>query len=212
MDKAAYLISGGIDSPVAAYLGIKNGWAPLFIYFDNAPFLGPAAKERAIRSMRRVAEAAGISGSGSEALIVPHGRDLELIVSRCRRNLSCMLCKRMMYRKAEAIARRHGCDAIVTGDILGEQASQTLRNLYLNLIVGLPIIRPLIGMNKLEVIEIATRIGTFEISSMKAGPCSAASIKARTRARQEELDEAEGGLPIEELVEHAVSGAERISL
>jgi thiamine biosynthesis protein ThiI len=205
MERAAYLISGGIDSPVAAYLGIKMGWSPLFIYFDNAPFTGKDTEDRALRTIKRVAKATGIGG---EVLVVPHGKDLEVIVGKCPRNLTCLLCKRMMYRKAERIANDHGCTAIVTGEILGEQASQTLRNLVLNsAIVKIPIIRPLIGMNKREVEDIGRAIGTFEISTEKAKSCSAAAIKARTRARAEELNDAENEIPVQELLDIGVKGS-----
>jgi thiamine biosynthesis protein ThiI len=208
MDKALYLVSGGIDSPVASYLGIRRGWRPVFLYFDNAPFTGADTKERALKTIKRVREITGVKG---ETIIVPHGKDLEVIVGRCQRNLSCLLCKRMMYRKAERIAHQYGCGAIVTGEILGEQASQTLRNLILDsAIIDSPILRPLLGMNKLEVEEIAKEIGTFEISTLKVQPCSAAAVKARTRAKPEELEREEEKIPIEELVKEGVRSAVRV--
>jgi thiamine biosynthesis protein ThiI len=209
MEKAVYLVSGGTDSPVAAYLGICSGWKPVFVYFDNAPFTGADTKERALRTIERVTRVTGVKG---ETIIVPHGRDLEVIVGRCKRNFSCLLCKRMMYRKAERIADQHGCGVIVTGEILGEQASQTLRNLILDsTVVRTPILRPLLGMNKLEVEGIAKEIGTFEISTSRAQPCSATAVKARTRAKPEELEREEGKIPVEELLEEGVRGAVRIS-
>lgn len=209
MERALYLVSGGIDSPVATYLGIGRGWRPVFLYFDNAPFTAADTKERALKTINRVIE---VTGVGGETIIVPHGRDLEMIVERCRRNFSCLLCKRMMYRKAERIANCNSCGAIVTGEILGEQASQTLRNLILDsAIIDFPILRPLLGMNKLEVENIAKKIGTFEISTSKAQPCSAAAIKARTRAKPEELEREEQNIPVEELVEEGIKGAVRVS-
>ena len=209
METVLYLVSGGIDSPVAAYLGIRMGWKPVFIYFDNAPFTGADTKERALRTIERIKKITGVVG---ETIIVPHGRDLEMIVGRCKRNFSCLLCKRMMYRKAERIADQHGCGAIVTGEILGEQASQTLRNLILDsAVVSTPILRPLLGMNKLEVEGIGREIGTFEISTSRAQPCSAAAVKARTRAKPEELEREEGKITVEELVEEGIRGAVRVS-
>jgi len=207
MDKAVYLVSGGIDSPAAAYLGIKRGWSPLFVYFDNYPFTGKDTEERALSTVKKIKSVTGVEG---EVLIVPHGRDLDLFV-KGRRNLTCLLCKRMMYRKAERIASDHGCKAIVTGEILGEQASQTLRNLILNsAVINTPIIRPLIGMNKREVEGIARSIGTLEISATKAQDCTAASIKARTRARAEELEQEECGIPLCDLVEESIKGLRRV--
>jgi len=205
MQKAIYLVSGGIDSPVASYLGIRKGWMPVFVYFDNKPFAGEDTKERALRTIERVEEATGTRG---KVIIVPHGEDLENAVGKCKRNLTCLICKRLMYRKAERIAVQNGCEAIVTGEILGEQASQTMSNLILNSpIIKMPIIRPLIGLNKREVEDIGKSIGTYEISITKAQGCGAASIKARTKARLGELEGAEHALPIDDMVDRAIKGA-----
>ncbi|MDI9644879.1 MAG: hypothetical protein QFX35_06650 [Candidatus Verstraetearchaeota archaeon] len=209
-EKAVYLISGGIDSPVAAYLGIMRGWEPLFVHFDNRPFIGENELEKAKLAAARLVE---FTGTEAELLLIPHGRDLELILTKCRRNLSCLLCKRMMYRKADAIARAEGCGAIVTGEIIGEQASQTLHNLILNTSVAeSQVVRPLLGFNKTEVEEIARRIGTYPISAMKSEGCSAASIKARTLARSHELEKEELNLPLRELVDVGLRDAKRIRL
>lgn len=203
MEKAVFLMSGGIDSPVAAYLGISEGWEPVFVYFDNRPFAGEDTMARALRTISRIEEECGIKG---RTIVIPHGKDLEEIM-RCRRNLSCLLCKRMMYRKAEKIAQRLSCSAIVSGEILGEQASQTMHNLAVdNAVVDTPLVRPLLGMNKREVEAIAKRIRTFEISTSKAQGCSAQAIKARTRARPEELSKEEAKLPIGRLIEDALRG------
>lgn len=205
MDRAVFLVSGGIDSPVAAYLGISRGLEPVFVYFDTAPFTGDGAKRKALETIGRVEEVTGVDG---QTVVVPHGPDLSLIVRECRRNFSCLLCKRMMYRKAAGIARREGCKGLVTGEILGEQASQTLRNLVLDSsVVDIPIVRPLVGMNKLEVEAIARRIGTFEISTSLQAPCTAAAIKARTRAKREELEREEARLPIQDLLDSSLKNA-----
>ena len=207
MEKVVYLVSGGIDSPVAAYLGISRGWKPVFVYFDNSPFAGEDTKERAIKTVKRIIE---VTREKGEMLIVPHGMDLKAIVGRCKSNLYCLLCKRMMYRKANAIAGLYGCEGLVTGEILGEQASQTMRNLVVNsAILKIPILRPLIGMNKLEVTDLAQRIGTLEISSIKAQACRAASIKARTRVKTIEIEREETKLPIDDFVVNAVKGMSR---
>ncbi|MEN3035571.1 MAG: tRNA 4-thiouridine(8) synthase ThiI [Candidatus Methanosuratincola sp.] len=209
-EKAVYLISGGMDSPVAAYLGVMRGWAPVYVYFDNRPFSGGRELEKATALARRVVEATGVQG---EMVVVPHGKDLGLIVNRCRRNLSCLLCKRLMYRKAESVAKAYGCRAIVTGEIVGEQASQTMHNLILNSsVVTMPIVRPLLGLNKTEVEGIAKRIGSYEISAMKSEGCSAAAVKARTLAKKAEIELEESILPIADLVESGVREARSIRL
>ncbi|MEN3036738.1 MAG: hypothetical protein ABC585_01405 [Candidatus Methanosuratincola petrocarbonis] len=209
-EKAVYLISGGMDSPVAAYLGVMKGWAPVYVYFDNRPFSGERELEKATAQARLIMEATGVRG---EMVVVPHGRDLDLIVNRCKRNLSCLLCKRMMYRKAEAIAKIHGCNAIVTGEIVGEQASQTMHNLILNTsVVTMPIVRPLLGLNKTEVEALAKRIGTYDLSAMKSEGCAAAAVKARTLAKKAEIEGEEGVLPIIDLVESGIREARSIRL
>ncbi len=200
-EKAVFMMSGGIDSPPAAYLGVSAGWEPIFVYFDNRPFAGEDTMVRALRTIKRVEDVCRIEGT---TLVIPHGRDLDEIM-KCRRNLSCVLCKRMMYRKAERIAQRYCCSAIVTGEILGEQASQTMHNLVVDsVVVDMPIVRPLIGMNKREVEAIARRIGTFDISTSKAQGCSAQAIKARTKARPEEVFKEEAKMPIASLIEEAI--------
>lgn len=209
-EKAIYLISGGMDSPVAAYLGVMKGWTPIYVYFDNRPFSGERELEKATSLARRIMEATDKRG---DMIVVPHGRDLDLIVNRCRRNLSCLLCKRLMYRKAEALAKIHECSAIVTGEIVGEQASQTMHNLILNTsVVKIPIVRPLLGLNKTEVETIAKRIGSYDISAIKSEGCTAAAIKARTLAKKAEIECEEGLLPIDELVESGIREARSIRL
>jgi len=205
MEKAVYLISGGIDSPVAAYLGIKKGWDPVFVHFDNSPFTDEATKEKALKIIHRLFSITGVDG---EVFVIPHGKDLEMIVRKCKRNLSCLLCKRMMYRKAEILAKKFGCNGIVTGEIIGEQASQTLRNLILNsMVVKIPIIRPILGMNKIEVENLAKRIGTFDLSSSTSKPCGAAAIKARTQANESELLIEENKIPLYSLLEDSIKNA-----
>lgn len=200
--KVLFLISGGIDSPVAAYLGIKRGWKPTFLYFDNYPFSTEKSKSLVIRKIKRLIE---ITETPGKIVIVPHGKDLEVITENCKRNLSCLLCKRMMYRKAEVIANVYGCDVIATGEIIGEQASQTVRNLTLNdRVVKIPIIRPLLGLNKVEVENIAMRIGTIEVTDT----CKAAAIRPRTRAREEELIEEEKKIPVKNLIEDSIKELE----
>ncbi len=208
MEKAVFLLSDGIDSPVAAYLGIKMGWRPVFVHFDNYPFTTQYAREKALKLADHLFDIAATDG---EVFVVPHGKDLEIIVQRCKRNLSCLLCKRMMYRKAEVIARRCECEGIVTGEIIGEQASQTLRNIILNSkVVKLPIIRPLLGMNKVEVEALAKKIGTFKISSIRTKPCTAAAIKARTQANDVELAAEEKKIPVDLLLEESIRNTQEI--
>lgn len=197
--KALFLISSGIDSPVAAYLGIRRGWTPTFLYFDGYPFFSEKSKAIAIKKIEHIMKITGVYG---KIIIVPHSKDLEIIIEKCKRNFSCLLCKRMMYRKAEVVAKLYECDAMVTGEIIGEQASQTIRNLTVNdKVVNIPIIRPLLGLNKVEIEAIANRIGTLEVFG---NGCKAAAIKARTRAKEEELRREEEKIPVNELLEEGI--------
>ncbi|MDH5806952.1 MAG: hypothetical protein QXW62_00025 [Candidatus Methanomethylicaceae archaeon] len=199
--KVLFLISGGLDSPIAAYLGIKRGWIPTFLYFDGYPFF--SEKSITIKKIEQLMKITGVSG---KIIIVPHSKDLKIIIEKCKRNLSCLLCKRMMYRKAEVIAKLYECDAIVTGEIIGEQASQTIRNLTVNdKVINIPIIRPLLGLNKVEVEAIANKIGIIEVSSES---CKAAAIKARTKVKEEELLKEEEKIPINELIEEGIKNME----
>lgn len=199
--KVVCLVSGGIDSPVAAWLTIRKGFVPVFVYFDNAPFTDETTEERALEAIRKLKHHADIESA--RLYVVPHGSDLADILSNCPRNLTCILCRRMMYRVAEKIAQQEGAEAIVTGEIIGEHASQTLRNLRVEseAVTKVTLLRPLIGMNKTEVEAIARKIGTFDSSTKPASCCTGPPPKPRTRARFEEVHEAEKNLNAEQMVE-----------
>jgi len=205
--RAICLVSGGIDSPVAAWFAIKKGCTPVFVYFDNSPFTDETTRQRAIEAIEKLKQHA--PGKGVKLYVVPHGDDLAEILKNCPRNLTCVLCKRMMYRVAEKIAVREDAEAIVTGEIIGEHASQTLRNLHVeNLVISkTTMLRPLIGMNKTEVESIARKIGTFDASTKPASSCTGPPPKPRTRARLEEVLEAEARLRIEDMIERDLKGS-----
>lgn len=204
--KVVCLVSGGIDSPVAAWLAMKKGLTPIFVYFDNTPFTDETTQQRAIEAVRKLGKLA--RKKSVELFVVPHGDDLADILRNCPRNLTCVLCRRMMYRAAEKIALKERAEAIVTGEIIGEHASQTLRNLLVEneCLSEVTILRPLIGMNKTEVESIARKIGTFNASTKPASCCTGPPPKPRTRARLEEVHRAENRLNIEGIVERNLEG------
>ena len=193
------LVSGGIDSPVATWLMIKNGLTPICVYFDNAPYADETTKQRALEAVKKLQQYAS---APIKLHIVPHGSNLTEILERCPRNLTCVLCKRTMYRIAEEIALKEGAEAIVTGEIIGEHASQTLRNLRVETeaLSNVTILRPLAGMNKTEVESLARRIGTFDVSTRPASCCTGPPSQPRTRAKLEEVATAETKLDIETMV------------
>lgn len=205
--KVVCLVSGGIDSPVAAWLVMRKGCVPVFVFFDNYPFTDETNKQRAMEAIKKLSEYA--QGKKLKVYVVPHGDDLTDILRNCQRNLTCVLCRRMMYRLAEKIALLEGADAIVTGEIIGEHASQTLVNLRVEnqAISNVTILRPLLGINKQEVENLARKIGTFDASTKPASCCTGPPPKPRTRARMEEIREAEERLNIEAMISRDLEGA-----
>lgn len=210
--KVVCLVSGGIDSPVAAGLMMKKGCTPVFVYFDNAPFTDESTKTRAVEAMRRLKR---FAPEGPVKLrVVPHGADLADILRNCPRNLTCVLCRRMMYRLAERIALAEGAEALVTGEIMGEHASQTLTNLRVinEAISKVSVLRPLVGMNKTEVEAMARDMGTFDASTKAASCCSGPPPKPRTRAKFDEVCRAEAKLNIEDMIQRDLKAASTITI
>jgi len=205
--KTVCLVSGGIDSPVAACLAIRKGCTPVFVYFDNSPFTDETTQQRALEAIKKLKQ--HTYNESAKLYIVPHGSDLADILRNCRRDLTCVLCRRMMYRLAEKIAMKEEAEAIVTGEIIGEHASQTLRNLRVEseAISKVTVLRPLSGMNKTEVESLARKIGTFDESVKPASCCTGPPPKPRTRARFEEIRKAESHLRIADMIERGLKGA-----
>jgi len=204
--KVVCLVSGGIDSPVAAWTIIRNGLTPLFVYFDNTPFTDETTQQRALEAIKKLSRYT--PRKHIKLFTVPHGNTLADILRNCPRNLTCVLCRRMMYRVAEKIALKEGADALVTGEIIGEHASQTLINLRVEnqALSDVTVLRPLIGMNKVEVESLARKIGTFDASTKPASCCTGPPPKPRTRARLEEVLNAEKHLKIDGMIERDLKG------
>ncbi len=200
------LVSGGIDSPVATWLMIKKGLTPTCVYFDNAPYADETTKQRAVEAVKKLRQ---YSSAPVRLYIVPHGTNLTEIQKKCARFLTCVLCKRTMYRISEKIALKEGAEAIATGEIIGEHASQTLRNLHVETqaLSSVTILRPLAGMNKTEVESVARKIGTFDISARPAQCCMCSPKQPRTRARFEEVAAAETKLDVEAMVRRSFESA-----
>lgn len=205
-EKVVCLVSGGIDSPVAAWLAMKKGFSPVFVYFDNSPFTDETTQQRALDTIKKLRQ--DVPKKGFKLYVVPHGDDLADILRNCPRNLTCVLCRRMMYRLAEKVALEEGAEAIVTGEIIGEHASQTLRNLRVEseAISEVAVLRPLVGMNKTEVESRARKIGTLDVSAKPASCCTGSPPKPRTRAKPEEVLEAEKRLNIEDMIRRDLEG------
>ncbi len=170
--KVVCTISGGLDSPIAAYKIMKRGCIPVFLHFDNVPYGDESTRNLAIRQAKRLSEY--IHGHEIKMYVVPHGDDLTEVLRHAPRQMTCIFCRRNMYRLAEKVALLENADAIVTGEIIGEQASQTTRNLLAeeSAICEIPIIRPCIGDDKVEIEKMAMKIRTYEFAHEAVSCCS----------------------------------------
>jgi thiamine biosynthesis protein ThiI len=197
--KAVLLLSGGIDSPVAGYM-MKRKLELIPVYFDNSPYADQTTKERAMDSARKL----GLK----KIVIVPHGKNLSEFAEKCERKYTCVLCKRMMYRIAERIAKKHKAVALVTGESLAQVASQTSWNLFvLNDAVSIPVVRPLIGFDKNETIKISKEAGLYDISIRPAMCCGIVPKKPSTRADLKRIKQEEKKVNIGKMVKESVERA-----
>lgn len=159
--KVVCTISTGLDSPIAAYKIMKRGAIPIFVYFDNSPHCDEKCTDLAIRQAQLIANY--IHGHTVKMYIIPHYPDLENAIQHGPEKMTCLFCKRNMMRIAREIALIEGADAIVTGEIIGEQASQTTANLRVieEAVSDFPILRPLAGDDKVDIQRLAQEIGTY---------------------------------------------------
>jgi tRNA uracil 4-sulfurtransferase len=205
--KVACLLSGGIDSPVAAWRTMKRGCTVQLVHFHSYPFLSRASQEK-------VRELAGLLSRwqlSARLFQVAFGEIQRQVVLSVPAPLRVVIYRRLMVRIADRIARAHGARALVTGEVIGQVASQTLENMsVIAAATGLPILRPLVGMDKEEIVAQAQRIGTYEISIIPDQDCCQLFTPKHpaTRATLEQAEAAEARLPIEEFVAAAARDAE----
>ena len=198
--KVLVLFSGGIDSPVAAWMMMKRGCEPIYLYIDNSPFTTKKGLDRTKKALKELSRWS--VGKETQLLVAGSGKFMEDVKKNCEDRFTCILCKRMMYRIAEKIAIEKNTKAIVTGENLGQVASQTLDNInVLNNSIRTPILRPVIGLNKEEIIEMARKIGTYESSTIETGGCAAVPDSPRTKGRIEEADREERKIDTQKLLE-----------
>jgi tRNA uracil 4-sulfurtransferase len=200
------LISGGIDSPVAAYRMMQRGCRLIFVHFHSAPYLDNTSQEKVRQLITTLTRHQFLS----RLYLVPFGEIQRQIVASVARPLRVILYRRMMLRIAEAIARKEKAKALVTGESLGQVASQTLDNMVVvQQAARLPVLRPLVGMDKQEIIDQARRIGTFEISSIPDQDCCQLFVPKHpaTKARFSEVEQDETKLDVAEMVRYGVENA-----
>jgi thiamine biosynthesis protein ThiI len=210
--KVVCLLSGGIDSAVASWLVMKRGCPIVPLYFDIMRFTDETATVNALDVARKLF---GWSiGFSRRVYVVPHGGNLEIFVRESPRKLTCILCKRMIYRVAERIAEMEKAEGIITGEAIGEQASQTLHNLRVldEAAAKYPVHRPLLGFNKVETEELAKKIGTFEISTRKITGCGAVPARPATKAKLEIVKKAERELDIEGMADASARAAKIVTV
>ncbi len=202
----AALLSGGIDSPVAAWRMMKRGCRVLFIHFHSVPYLPPTSQEKARALVGRLTA----WQYRSELRLVPFGEIQREVVLTVPPPARVVVYRRLMVRIAEALARRSGALALATGESLGQVASQTLQNIArIDEVARIPILRPLIGMDKIEIIEQARQLGTFETSIEPDADCCTLFVPRHpaTRMSEDEVRAVEAKLDVEALVARGCAGA-----
>ena len=204
--RVACLLSGGIDSPVAAWRMMRRGCRVIFVHFHSYPILSRASQEKARELVRLLTT----FQYDSRLYLVPFGEIQQQVVLSVAPPLRVVIYRRLMMRIAEAVARRNRAQALVTGEVVGQVASQTLENLSaIDDVVTMPVLRPLIGTDKDEITAAAQRLGTYEISIIPDQDCCTLFTPRHpaTKAKRWEVERAETALPIDDIVNGAVAAA-----
>ena len=204
--RVACLLSGGIDSPVAAWRMMRRGCRVLFVHFHSYPILSRASQEKARQLARTLTE----FQFRTKLYLVPFGEIQQRVVLAVAPPLRVVVYRRLMMRIAERIARANRAKALVTGEAVGQVASQTLENMAtIGRVASLPVLRPLVGMDKEEIIAAAQRLGTYPTSIIPDQDCCTLFTPRHpaTKARPEDVERAEIELPIDEMVQQAVESA-----
>jgi thiamine biosynthesis protein ThiI len=200
------LLSGGIDSPVAAWRMMRRGCRVLFVHFHSYPILSRASQEKARELVRLLTR----FQLHSRLLLVPFGEIQQRVVLTVAPPLRVVIYRRLMMRIAEAAARSHKAHALTTGEVVGQVASQTLENMtQIDDVVKMPVLRPLVGMDKDEITAEAQRLGTYPISIIPDQDCCTLFTPRHpaTRARRIDVERAEASLDVESIVVSALDSA-----
>ena len=202
--KALLLLSGGIDSPVAGYMMAKRGCVVEALHFESFPYTSEQAKEKVLELAKEVTVYTG----SMKVAVLSLTKIQEELVRKCDEEYFTLLLRRFMMRLAEQVARRDGASALITGESLGQVASQTMQALAVtNGAVSLPVFRPCIGMDKEEIIGISRKIGTFDTSILPYEDCCTVFTPKHPKTRPElsKVEEQEARLDVTALEEEALS-------
>ena len=209
--RAVSLLSGGIDSPVASYMIAKRGVSLDMVHFFSYPYTSPEAKEKVLELARLLTPWCG----RLTVHVVPFTAIQEELRRSCPEEMFTLVMRRFMMRIAQRVAERCGAKALVTGESLGQVASQTMDAMTVTgQVVDIPVLRPVVGMDKEEIVQISRKIGTYDTSILPYEDCCTVFTPRHPRLRPtvEEAEAAEAGLDIEAMVQAAVDGIERIRL
>ena len=209
--RAVSLLSGGIDSPVSSYMIAKRGVALEMVHFFSYPYTSPEAKEKVLELARLLTPWCG----HLTVQVVPFTAIQEELRRSCPEEMFTLVMRRFMMRIAQRVAKRCGAKALVTGESLGQVASQTMDAMTVTgQVVDIPVLRPVVGMDKEEIVQISRKIGTYDTSILPYEDCCTVFTPRHPRLRPtvEEAEAAEAGLDIEAMVQAAVDGIERIRL
>ena len=206
--KVAVMLSGGIDSPVAAWQMMKRGCQVMFVHFHSYPLVDRTSMEKAVDLVEHLNR----HQYESNLFMAPLGEIQKKIILTCPPSYRVVLYRRFMVRITEVLARRNRAKAIITGESCGQVASQTLENIaVVNQSAGMPILRPLIGHNKEEIVNIAQNIGTFTTSILPDQDCCTLFVPKHpeTKADLDTVLRLEESLSVDEIVKDAVENTER---
>ena len=207
--KAALLLSGGIDSPVAGYQLMKRGVKLCAIHFQSPPYTGELAKDKVLQLAKKLAWYMG----GMRVYLVPFTKCQLEIHEKCPEELGTLITRRFMMRIAQRLAQDYGALALITGESLGQVASQTMEALCCtDAVVDMPVFRPLIGLDKTEIMDIAVKIDTYDTSILPYEDCCTVFTPRHpvTRPKLETMPKVESKLDVEALVNEAVENTETI--
>ena len=211
LGKGLLMLSGGIDSPVAGYLTIKRGVKLSALYFESPPHTSEMAKEKVIKLARVLSK----YNPNMNLYVINFTKIQEAILKNIPYEYLITIMRRMMYRIAEAIAKRENSKIIVNGESIGQVASQTLTSMsVINAVVNMPVIRPVACFDKLEIIDIANKIGTFDISTLPYEDCCTVFVPEHPVINPEisKCIEYEKLIPYEELIAEAIKNKEIIKI